>query len=251
MPAFPFEIIGHRGCEGLAPENSLAAMKLAIQLGIDRVEFDVNRARDGKLIVIHDNAVQIGTRHVPVEELTRESIASAKRVSLDSIPLLDDVLATCKGQIKIQAELKAAGMEEQLLATFKATGFPLPDTSISSFEPGRLTEMRATWPDLRPVQLVLLLGKNIQANNTLVDTLASSGIGSISLHASAVSREIVDHLHERGFRVLAWGVGDRSMPRDKINSTFRSLLQQGLDGWTSAFPDILKGILREDRVSPT
>jgi glycerophosphoryl diester phosphodiesterase len=250
MPAFPFEIIGHRGCEGLAPENSLAAMKLAIQLGIDRVEFDVNRARDGQLIVIHDNAVRIGTRHVP-EELVRESIASAKRVSLDEVPLLFDVLATCKGQIKIQAELKAARMEEIMLATFKATGFPLPDTSISSFEPGRLTEMRDTWPDLRPVQLVLLLGKNIHVNDALVDTIASSGIGSISLHVSAISREIVDHLHDRGFRVLAWGVGDRAMPRDKINSTFRSLLQQGLDGWTSAFPDILKGILREDRVSPT
>ena len=51
------KIIAHRGASGYAPENSIEAIKLAIDMKADFVEIDVRRTRDGKLVVIHDGKV--------------------------------------------------------------------------------------------------------------------------------------------------------------------------------------------------
>lgn len=48
------EIIGHRGAAGLAPENTLAAIKKAIATGVDAIEFDVRLTKDHHLILSHD-----------------------------------------------------------------------------------------------------------------------------------------------------------------------------------------------------
>src|SRR5262245_45381396 len=47
-------VIAHRGASALAPENTLAAVNLALALGADGVEFDVQLASDGRPVVIHD-----------------------------------------------------------------------------------------------------------------------------------------------------------------------------------------------------
>jgi glycerophosphoryl diester phosphodiesterase len=51
----PFLAIGHRGAQGLAPENTLAGFQLAIDLGVDMVELDVALSRDGIPVVVHDS----------------------------------------------------------------------------------------------------------------------------------------------------------------------------------------------------
>ena len=47
-------IIAHRGFSGRYPENTLASVRAALQLGVDFVEIDVQETRDGELIVFHD-----------------------------------------------------------------------------------------------------------------------------------------------------------------------------------------------------
>ena len=47
-------VIGHRGAAGLAPENTLAGFKRAIEVGVDAVEMDLHLSADGQLIVYHD-----------------------------------------------------------------------------------------------------------------------------------------------------------------------------------------------------
>jgi glycerophosphoryl diester phosphodiesterase len=246
MNAFTFEIIGHRGCEGLAPENSLAAMRKAIELGIDRVEFDVNTAKDGSLIVIHNPVVKIGLKQVPLGKVDRLAIARAKGVPLDDVPLLDDVLATCKGKIKIQAELKGDGIEAGVVAAIQKSAFPVADTSISSFDLGKLARVREIAPSLAPVQLVYLLDKEKNVAD-VIDEMRRIGVGSLSIHASHVTCELVDSLHEHGIRALAWGVGEKGKPRYEINSTYQCVLGSHVDGFTCAYPDVLKEIVRAGR----
>ena len=50
-------IYGHRGASGYAPENTLEAFRLAMDMGADGFELDVHLSRDGELIVIHDETV--------------------------------------------------------------------------------------------------------------------------------------------------------------------------------------------------
>ena len=53
-PALAFDLQGHRGARGLAPENTLAAFTVALELGVDTLEFDVGITRDDVAVVFHD-----------------------------------------------------------------------------------------------------------------------------------------------------------------------------------------------------
>ena len=50
-------IYGHRGASGYAPENTLEAFRLAMEMGADGFELDVHLSQDGELVVIHDESV--------------------------------------------------------------------------------------------------------------------------------------------------------------------------------------------------
>ena len=50
-------IFAHRGASGHAPENTLEAFRLAVQMGADGIELDVHLSKDGELVVIHDETV--------------------------------------------------------------------------------------------------------------------------------------------------------------------------------------------------
>lgn len=76
-------IIGHRGCSLEAPENTLAAFKLAKENGAQGVEFDLDFTKDGVPVIIHDSTVDRTTDgHGKVRDFTYEEIrrlnASAK-----------------------------------------------------------------------------------------------------------------------------------------------------------------------------
>ncbi len=51
-------VTGHRGAGGLAPENTLASIQLALDLGVDRIEIDVQQTKDNVVIVLHDRTLR-------------------------------------------------------------------------------------------------------------------------------------------------------------------------------------------------
>jgi len=68
-------IIGHRGASAYAPENTLAAIKLAVDVGADGVEFDVQLASDGVPVVIHDHSLdRTGSRSGNVAEFSSKEL---------------------------------------------------------------------------------------------------------------------------------------------------------------------------------
>src|SRR5688572_30475153 len=52
--AQPFDLQGHRGARGLAPENTLVAFAKALEIGVTTLELDVAMTKDGVLVVSHD-----------------------------------------------------------------------------------------------------------------------------------------------------------------------------------------------------
>src|SRR5437773_8679711 len=72
-------VIAHRGASGLAPENTLAAFSLAIAVGADGVEMDVQMSADGQPVVIHDSRVN----------RTTNGRGSVTRLTLDHLQRLD------------------------------------------------------------------------------------------------------------------------------------------------------------------
>lgn len=96
------EFIAHRGASYLAPENTMASIKLAWEMDVDAVEIDVWLTADNEIVVFHDRTTRrIADRNRPVEEQTLEELRELDYGSWKSsvwegeaIPTLDEALAT-------------------------------------------------------------------------------------------------------------------------------------------------------------
>ena len=61
LPAGAFDLQGHRGARGLAPENTLPAFAAALAIGVTTLEMDIAITRDGVLVISHNPSLnQIG-----------------------------------------------------------------------------------------------------------------------------------------------------------------------------------------------
>src|SRR3954468_15593010 len=107
-------IIAHRGASRDAPENTLAAVRLAWAQHADAVEIDVHLTRDGRLAVIHDPDTQ-RTTGVPrivaqstFAELSELDAGAWKnaRFAGEKIPALEDVLAVVPDGKRLFVEIK-------------------------------------------------------------------------------------------------------------------------------------------------
>src|ERR687897_597393 len=89
-------VIGHKGAAGLAPENTLAAIRVARDVGADGVELDVRRTADGALAVHHDAELPDG-----------RVVATTGWSELpDDVPDLDAVLDISQGLAMVNVEIK-------------------------------------------------------------------------------------------------------------------------------------------------
>src|SRR5260370_38201699 len=92
------KVIGHRGAASLAPENTFAGFDMALAMGVDGIETDVQRTKDGKLVLYHDDLLDKTTngrgvlQQTPrqaVQQLDADSWVDATYAREDIPPLLD------------------------------------------------------------------------------------------------------------------------------------------------------------------
>ena len=98
-------VIAHRGFSGRYPENTLAAVRAALDLGVDFVEIDVHETRDGEVIVFHDYRLNriCGARG----RVRDKTLAEIKRLNPE-VPTLTEVLRSCRGRARVLIEIKGA-----------------------------------------------------------------------------------------------------------------------------------------------
>ncbi|MET3665129.1 glycerophosphodiester phosphodiesterase family protein [Caulobacter sp. 1776] len=116
-PADGVLVVAHRACHRSAPsrgfehdvpENSLAALERCVALGVDLVEIDVRRTRDGALVVMHDAKVDRTTDGKGrVADLTLPEIqALGLKGGAEAPPTLEALLTAARGRILINLDLK-------------------------------------------------------------------------------------------------------------------------------------------------
>lgn len=135
-------VLAHRGANRLAPENTIPAMREAVDRGADGVELDVHRTADGVLVVRHDAETPIGR----LGELTADDL----RRALPDVPTLTAVLDVCRGRL-VNIEIKdpdprAAEAVVDLLAA-RSSASP-DDVLVSSFDLATIDRVRAVAPEL-------------------------------------------------------------------------------------------------------
>ncbi|SEC70825.1 glycerophosphoryl diester phosphodiesterase [Maribacter dokdonensis] len=107
-------VAAHRAAHQNHPENSIAAIRESIHMGIAIVELDIRVTQDDKLVVMHDRTVDRTTNGSgKVEQLTFEEIRSLRlkhndNLTDEQVPTLEEVLVEATGKILIDIDFKAA-----------------------------------------------------------------------------------------------------------------------------------------------
>lgn len=121
-------VVAHRGDWRFAPENSLAAIDNAIKMGVDIVEIDVQRTKDGHIILMHDKALdRTTTGKGLVAEWTLDSIRTLKLKNgcaiktKENIPTLKEALLHAKGKIMLNLD-KADRFFDEIYELMEKTG---------------------------------------------------------------------------------------------------------------------------------
>ena len=151
-------VLGHRGASGYAPENTLEAFSMALEMGADGVELDVQMTRDGQLVVIHDEWIDRTSngkgwiKDYTLEELRQFNFNNhMEGYEFCAVPLLSEVLALFKGTGKmsdtqdvmlidepetykfIEAEIRAISSWDFAFAIRQAYAFSLRSFRTSAF----------------------------------------------------------------------------------------------------------------------
>jgi glycerophosphoryl diester phosphodiesterase len=139
-------VIAHRGASGLAPENTLAAFKLALTMGADGIELDIHLSADGYPVVIHDTRITRTTngmgrvQNFTVAELQKFDAGSwfARRLALRPITrkMVEQVMITNSSWVNSPDKGKRA--DSQLKIDFSDERVPTLEEVFALLVPARL-----------------------------------------------------------------------------------------------------------------
>lgn len=210
-------MVAHRGASGLAPENTLAAFRLAIDLGASAVECDVRLSTDGAPVVIHDARVERTTSgHGEVAALT---LAELRRLDAgawfgpafngERLPTLEEALDVCAGHARLFVELKAGGGAPLVDAAVGAfNGAPATDVAVISFDLEIVRLMAARRPDLPLGWLVSADHAARLGPEATLRATAAGGAWFIAPHYAAATPAFIAAAHAAGLPVSVWTVDD-------------------------------------------
>jgi glycerophosphoryl diester phosphodiesterase len=231
-------ITAHRGASGMAPENTLAAIKKAMELGADWSEVDVHLSKDGEVILLHDESMsRTANRKGKVWEFTLEELKKLDAGSWYSplyagepLPTLREVIRLVKGRMKLNIEIKISGSEadivEKVLDIIQQEGFSR-DCLITSFDRETVESVLKIAPQLK-TGLILAMRNS--------DNILDGAWKVLSCHHAVIDKDFIDKAHKAGREIHAWTVNSKEM--------MRQLIEIGVDGIITNYPDRLKEILR-------
>ncbi len=228
-------VYGHRGARAHAPENTLLAFRLALALGADGIECDVQRTADGELVIIHDDKLNRTTNgRGPVALRTLDELRALDAGRGERIPTLAEVLALCEAErCQVNLEVKAETLDAALAtahameAALSALDEPMRErVLVSSFELPAVASLKRSLPWLRVA--TLHGGRRWRRADMLAPAL-EMGAEAIHPGVSLVTPNLVRAAHERGVRVRVWTANRWS--------TLRLLLGMAVDGVFSDYPE--------------
>jgi glycerophosphoryl diester phosphodiesterase len=249
-PEGRFARIGHRGASALAPENTLQALELAVELGCDMLEFDVLDLADGTLVLAHSNDLREVSHGAARGRVRSRDLEGLRRIAPD-LPTLDEALAFCADRlpgIGLQLDLKRLGTEAATVEAVRRHGV-LDRSWISTFEARSLRRLAELEPELprsytlprdrfgiskrgplAPVVRAALGSIGASLPRRLPVLLARARAGAATLHYSIASKAAIDSAHEVDAAVYVWTVDDPRLAE--------RLVRDGADGIITNDPRI-------------
>jgi glycerophosphoryl diester phosphodiesterase len=215
--------IGHRGAAGHAPENTLAAIRKGIALGVDYVEFDVQRSLDGSLVLLHDERVDRTTNGAGrVSSLSWRELQLLDAGDGERIPSLEAALTAASGRTGVMLEAKSPGTGPAIYRAVQAAAFSGP-VVYASFLHEEILEIRRSDPLARTLAL---MGRVPPSDAAFAREAKATLVGLA--HHSATG-ELIAALHDAGLEVWLYTVNQPT----KITRA----ISIGADGVISNYPE--------------
>lgn len=249
------DVIAHRGSSGAAPENTLAAIRLAIDQRSDVVENDIQRTADGELVIMHDTTLarttdveQVFPARAPwnVGDFTLAEIKQldagswfAPEFTGERVPTLAEWVNAVGGRAGMLLEPKAPelypGIEVDLdkeLRSLPAFNRALraDRVVVQSFNHAWLRTYKDMAPDV-PVGL-LFGSKPTEADIASAATWAQQ----VNPALGVIDEATVDQVHARGLEIHVWTVN--------AGQDMRRAIGWDVDGIITNYPQVLRDILR-------
>jgi glycerophosphoryl diester phosphodiesterase len=237
-------IFGHRGASAHAPENTLAAFKLAAEEGAAGIELDAKLSADGTIMVIHDQTVDRTTQGSGrVNTLTLKALKTldagskfSAQFKNEPIPTLEEVFQVVGQRLYINIELTnyaSPGDELPELAARLVEKYGLAQRVLaSSFNAANLVRFRRQLPGVAVCLLALKGLAGMPARRLQVSWHKFDGLNP---YFSDVTPALVEHEHRRQRLVNVWTV---NQPAE-----MRRLASAGIDGLITDDPGLARQTL--------
>jgi glycerophosphoryl diester phosphodiesterase len=215
--------VGHKGADHVAPGNTQASFEAALEHGVDMIEFDVLRTRDGRLVLAHDYADAESRECLTLEE-GFELFAGEAYADVE----LDVDLKLPGYEREVAEGLRRHGLLERSLVS---TMYTESLDRLGELEPGlrrgwsvphvRRNYLKAPFYIRLPV-LALAAWMRLRMPSRAATRIRAGGCEALMSHQILVTRRMVRAVHGAGGQLYVWTVDDAP----KI----RALEQLGVDG---------------------
>ena len=227
--------IAHRGASGSAPENTLAAFKKALEIGVDAVELDLHGTADGEVVVIHDATLDRTTNlQGDINETPLEIVQGADagawfdtEFTGERVPTLAEALA-CIGKETIAVlEIKDPLIAEAVVAKIHETE-TLGTAVVISFHTTVLQTIRTLEPRVATGWLIGNHNTHVSPI-ALCQQLGELGSSLLNVNHELITAEFAYEIRRRGIALWCWTVDDLARMRE--------MKAFGVQGITSNYPE--------------
>jgi glycerophosphoryl diester phosphodiesterase len=215
--------VGHKGADHVAPGNTIESFEAALEHGVDMIEFDVLRARDGRLVLAHDHEDAEGRECVTLEEGLAHFAGEAY------------------AGVQLDVDMKLPGYEPEVVEGLTRHGL-LERSLVSTMYEQSLDRLGELQPGLRRGWSVPRVRRNYLRSPLYVRVpvygiarymrarmpgqaaarIRSGGCEAIMCHQILMSRRLVRAVHAAGGELYVWTVDDAAR--------IRALEALGVDG---------------------
>lgn len=232
--------IAHRGASGYAPENTIAAFDKAVEMKSDYIEIDVQRTKDGELVVIHDTTVDRTTdgtgyvKNLTFEQIRKLDAGSWKgeQFTGERIPTFDEILDRYRGRTGILIELKNPelypGIEESVALELEERNMDKPQNEKIIVQSFNFDSMKKIDRLLPSIPVGVLTSSRLHITEQALKEF-STYAEYFNPNYGIVTKDLVDRVHSLDMKIASWTV------RSQASADY--LLDMEVDGIITDYPD--------------
>ncbi|RIJ50004.1 glycerophosphodiester phosphodiesterase [Maribellus luteus] len=230
--------IAHRGASYLAPENTLAAVNLAWELGADAVEIDIHLAKDNRVMVIHDKDTKRtcnGKKNLEIKStpsiLLRDQDAGiwkGEEFKGEKIPYLSEVIQTIPSGKTLVVEIKCGAEVIPALERILEESGKQDQIVFISFDWDAIVKAQKVFPDNK----CYWLSSSKKGLSNKMEEAAANKLAGVNLQYSIIDKDVMAVAKKLNLDVLTWTVNDPAEAK--------RLADLGVKGITTNRPKWLK-----------